>query len=73
MRKTRSRVGIALVLTLGCSGGGGQFGHFEGKVRTEWIEANRKMQLLCRGSRFSVPSNFLRESGYSHRGVKATG
>ncbi|HEX9286889.1 MAG TPA: hypothetical protein VF999_06440, partial [Thermoanaerobaculia bacterium] len=36
----------ALVLAVGCSGGGGKFGHFEGSVKTEWIEANRKMKLL---------------------------
>jgi hypothetical protein len=38
--------GAALVLTVACSGKGGAFGHFEGKVKTEWIEADRKMQLL---------------------------
>jgi hypothetical protein len=36
----------ALVLAVGCSGKGGAFGHFEGKVKAEWIEADRKMQLL---------------------------
>jgi Protein of unknown function (DUF1353) len=46
MRKPSPFLGVALALAAGCSGGGGQFGHFEGKVKTEWIEANRKMQLL---------------------------
>jgi hypothetical protein len=46
MRKPGSILGVVLVLAVGCSGGGGQIGHFEGKVKTEWIEANRKMQLL---------------------------
>jgi Protein of unknown function (DUF1353) len=42
----RSLFGLLIALAVGCGPGGGKFGHFQGKVKTEWIEANRKMQLL---------------------------
>lgn len=37
---------VALVVALACGDSGRAFGHFEGKVKTEWIEPDRKMQLL---------------------------
>ena len=36
----------ALVVALACGDSAGVFGHFEGKVKTEWIEPDRKVQLL---------------------------
>jgi hypothetical protein len=46
MGSPRPVLAFGLVLAVGCSGGAGQFGHFVGSVKTEWIEANRKMRLL---------------------------
>ena len=55
--------GVALmVVSAACRGSSSQFGHFQGKVKTEWIEANRKMRLLedfdyvdARGTRWPAP------------------
>lgn len=58
-------VGLGLCVQ-GCSGSRGQFGHFEGKVKTEWIETDRKMQLLedfsyvdARGARWPAPKGSI--------------
>jgi Protein of unknown function (DUF1353) len=62
----RRFVGAALVLAVACAGKSGAFGHFEGKVKTEWIEADRKMQLLedfgyvdAKGERWPAPKGSI--------------